>query len=89
MLIALAIKHQVTAMQATPENWSVLTAFDLKPATAFKVLCGGEALSLSLARKILDRKTIGLWNRHGPWASGVFTATPLSRKEQEKLRKIA
>ena len=75
---AMAIKrlienHDVSIMQATPATWKMLIDADWNPAHAIKVLCGGEALSMTLAKALLQRANIELWNMYGPTETTVWS----------------
>ena len=64
-----------TTMQATPAAWRVLLDSGWRaPASAkgFKALCGGEALTNELARKLLDAN-VELWNMYGPTETTVWS----------------
>src|ERR1044071_1252374 len=54
-----------TVMQATPATWQMLLAAGWSGAPGLKILCGGEAWSEELARRLLDR-CHSLWNMYGP-----------------------
>ena len=65
-------RHHVTAMQATPATWRVLLAAGWSHREPMKVLCGGEALPLELARALVDRGT-SVWNMYGPTETTVWS----------------
>ena len=52
-------------MQATPATWRLLLEGGWQGKANLKLLCGGEALDVSLAQQLL---TCGaeLWNLYGP-----------------------
>jgi amino acid adenylation domain-containing protein len=56
---------RVTVLQATPVTWQVLVAAGWQPDPSLKMLCGGEALSRSLADQ-LTASGGTLWNVYGP-----------------------
>lgn len=62
----------VTTMQATPVTWRLLLAAGWRGKTDLKVLCGGEALSLDLAKQLLQR-TASLWNLYGPTETTIWS----------------
>lgn len=62
----------VTIIQATPTTWKVLCAAGWEGNDALKILCGGEALSLDLARKLLERCRF-LYNMYGPTETTVWS----------------
>ncbi|MGD1698460.1 amino acid adenylation domain-containing protein [Dapis sp. BLCC M229] len=66
-------KSQTTVMQGTPATWQMLLTLGLsEPKSKFKVLCGGEALSIQLARELLE---IGseVWNLYGPTEATIWS----------------
>jgi amino acid adenylation domain-containing protein len=66
---------EATTMQATPATWRVLidTGWRAPVATYnFKALCGGEALTNELAKKLLDANVV-LWNMYGPTETTVWS----------------
>lgn len=72
-LAELIESEDITFMQATPVTWSLLLDAGWKGKPGMKMLSGGEALSKSLAAKLIE---LGgeLWNAYGPtectiWAS--------------------
>jgi amino acid adenylation domain-containing protein len=63
-----------TIMQATPTTWQLLldTGWTGKPS--LKALCGGEALTPSLAGRLL-LSCDSLWNMYGPTETTVWSMT--------------
>lgn len=64
-----------TTMQATPATWRVLLDSGWCAPVAsnnFKALCGGEALTNELAKKLLDANA-ELWNMYGPTETTVWS----------------
>src|SRR5262249_25451812 len=47
-----------------------------------KILCGGEALSLKLARQLLERAT-SLWNMYGPTETTIWSTVCQIRPDDE------
>ncbi|MGN7610534.1 amino acid adenylation domain-containing protein [Magnetococcales bacterium HHB-1] len=72
ILLELMQKHQVTIMQATPATWHMLLDLDWPSMPHLKILCGGEALSLNLAKR-LQPKCGSLWNMYGPTETTVWS----------------
>lgn len=72
-LLAIAIEDsQCTVVQATPATWNALLAIGWKgPRRRLKVLCGGEAMTRSLADSLLERG-IELWNVYGPTEATIW-----------------
>lgn len=65
--------HQISVMQATPATWQLLLEAGWKGRPGLKALCGGEALTRSLANRLLDR--VGsLWNMYGPTETTVWSS---------------
>jgi len=62
----------VTVMQATPITWRVLLAAGWQGRPGLKILCGGEALPLDLARQLLPRGA-SLWNLYGPTETTIWS----------------
>ncbi|MDJ0658849.1 MAG: amino acid adenylation domain-containing protein [Crocosphaera sp.] len=59
-------------MQATPATWQMLIDAEWKGKKDLKVLCGGEALSPTLAKQLLS-KSGELWNMYGPTETTVWS----------------
>jgi amino acid adenylation domain-containing protein len=63
-----------TMMQATPVTWRLLLDAGWAGSPDFKILCGGEALPLELAKRLLA--TGGkLWNLYGPTETTIWSTT--------------
>jgi amino acid adenylation domain-containing protein len=59
-------------LQATPATWRMLLETEWSGGESFRALCGGEALSRTLADGILER--VGeLWNLYGPTETTVWS----------------
>ncbi|MGH3187974.1 MAG: non-ribosomal peptide synthetase [Streptosporangiaceae bacterium] len=63
----------VTAMQATPQTWRMLDLAGGVPVSVRLRLCGGEALSDDLAKRLLEPGAT-LWNVYGPTETTVWSA---------------
>ena len=61
-----------TFMQATPATWRLLLATGWQGGQ-IKILCGGEAMTRSLADRLLERCT-SLWNMYGPTETTIWSA---------------
>jgi amino acid adenylation domain-containing protein len=72
----LLARHAVTVLQATPATWHMLMTTrwesEAAQAPALKALCGGEALSADLARRLLPRVK-ALWNMYGPTETTIWS----------------
>ena len=73
-LVALLDRFHITAMQATPASWRLLLASGWRPEPRLKMLCGGEALSSDLARRLLAGGNT-LWNLYGPTETTIWSTT--------------
>ncbi len=62
----------VTVMQATPITWRMLIDAGWQGNNQLKILCGGEALPLDLAKQILVRCG-SLWNMYGPTETTIWS----------------
>ncbi len=62
-----------TVMQATPATWRMLLTMGWQGHQPLKILCGGEALTRSLANQLLD-KGRSLWNLYGPTETTIWSA---------------
>jgi amino acid adenylation domain-containing protein len=71
-LINLIEKHNITFLQATPSLYYILLAAGWKGKANLKALCGGEALTPGMVKKILPQ--VGeLWNCYGPTETTVYS----------------
>ena len=61
-----------TVMQATPITWRMLIDAGWQGNHQLKILCGGEALPLDLAKQILARCG-SLWNMYGPTETTIWS----------------
>jgi amino acid adenylation domain-containing protein/thioester reductase-like protein len=62
----------VTVMQATPSTWRMLISAGWQGNGTLKMLCGGEALTRSLADQLLTRGGV-LWQMYGPTETTVWS----------------
>jgi len=61
-----------TLLQATPATWRLLMAAGWKGDGKLKALCGGEPMTVELAKQLLER--VGeLWNMYGPTETTVWS----------------
>ncbi|MGJ5203813.1 amino acid adenylation domain-containing protein [Bradyrhizobium sp. HKCCYLR20261] len=75
-LKAIAVKHGVTMIQATPSSWRMLLDYEGTDAwlpQGCRVLSGGEALAPDLAQRLLDLSH-EVWNLYGPTETTVWSA---------------
>lgn len=69
----LLVAHDITVMQATPATWRMLLASGWPGKSNLRILCGGEALTADLARKLLPR-CAELWNMYGPTETTIWSS---------------
>ncbi len=72
-LAAQMAQCKATVMQATPATWRLLLEAGWAGDPKLKILCGGEAWSEELARKLLPRCG-SLWNMYGPTETTIWSA---------------
>ena len=71
-LVALVDRFRPTILQATPATWRLLLDSGFGGIPGMTALCGGEALTESLAESLLLR--VGaLWNMYGPTETTVWS----------------
>ncbi len=73
-----------TVMQATPATWRLLIAANWRGNSAFKILCGGEALSAGLAASLLERCG-ELWNMYGPTETTIWSTCERIRSADQVI----
>ena len=61
-------------MQATPSFWQMLVNHSWKGKPGLKILCGGEAVSLSLVNQLAS-KAESLWNLYGPTETTIWSSS--------------
>jgi amino acid adenylation domain-containing protein len=66
-------RFQPTVMQATPALWQMLVSAGWEGDTNLVALCGGEALTASLAGDLLP-KVEALWNMYGPTETTIWSS---------------
>ncbi|MCF5709421.1 amino acid adenylation domain-containing protein [Pseudomonas syringae] len=73
-LLRVIDQQAVSVIQATPSTWRML--LDAAPVNALRgktVLCGGEALSVELAERLIEQAG-HVWNVYGPTETTVWSA---------------
>ncbi|WP_374950231.1 amino acid adenylation domain-containing protein [Mucilaginibacter sp.] len=70
-LLDIINREKITVMQATPYTWRIMleAGWDKE---SIKVICGGEALPMELATRILARAS-SLWNVYGPTETTIWS----------------
>lgn len=72
--LAMKIAHcNPTFMQATPSTWKLLLNAGWKDGQGMTLLCGGEALTRSLADRLLATGAT-VWNMYGPTETTVWSS---------------
>ncbi len=72
-LLSLLRKQGVSVMQATPATWRMLLEAGWSEPLPIRVLCGGEPLPMSLAKRLLGCCD-ELWNMYGPTETTVWSS---------------
>ncbi|NDJ19166.1 amino acid adenylation domain-containing protein [Myxacorys almedinensis] len=72
LLSKLLSESKATVMQATPATWRMLLSAGWRGKKDLKMLCGGEALTRSLANQLLERGD-SLWQMYGPTETTVWS----------------
>nr|QEO74519.1 condensation domain-containing protein [uncultured bacterium] len=63
---------KATVMQATPATWRMLTDAGWRHDGSLKLLCGGEALPLDLAQRLIEWGA-PVWNLYGPTETTIWS----------------
>jgi len=80
-------EQQLTQVQATPATWRMLVDFGWKPSGKHKVISGGEAFPVGLARSLCE--TAGeVWNGFGPTEATVYSSVHRVTWEDIEAAKI-
>ncbi|SHM86864.1 non-ribosomal peptide synthetase [Chitinophaga sp. CF418] len=69
--LQLIMQQGITFMQATPGMWHLLTESGWNGTEELTIITGGDALSASLAQRLLDRCKV-LWNMYGPTETTIY-----------------
>ncbi|MEM9804743.1 MAG: amino acid adenylation domain-containing protein [Cyanobacteria bacterium P01_D01_bin.56] len=72
-LIAHLDAYGVDIMQATPATWRLLINTGWSGQSGLKILCGGEALDLELAKKLISGGE-EVWNVYGPTETTIWSS---------------
>lgn len=72
LMLDLLQKEHITLLQATPSTWQMLLDSGWEKPLALKALCGGEALPMVLAKKIVNLVS-ELWNVYGPTETTIWS----------------
>jgi amino acid adenylation domain-containing protein len=71
-LLDIIKKEKVSMMQATPYTWRIMLEAGWDKNTPLKVICGGEALPIDLANRLINLST-SLWNVYGPTETTIWS----------------
>jgi amino acid adenylation domain-containing protein len=71
-LAELLDRAHATVMQATPTTWRMLVDSGLADRPGMKALCGGEALPVALADRLVEAG-LELWNMYGPTETTIWS----------------
>ncbi len=75
-------REKITFLQTTPSVWNSILEVTENRSLPVKALCGGEALTKDLVKKIL-RKVNELWNVYGPTETTIWaTAKKISENDE-------
>jgi amino acid adenylation domain-containing protein len=83
-LAALLDRSGATVMQATPTTWRMLSDSGWTPQRNMKALCGGEALPVALAERLVSLG-LELWNMYGPTETTIWSTCSLVGSPGEPL----
>src|SRR5690606_25552515 len=64
--------EDITVMQATPATWQMLLDSGWEGRSELRLLCGGEALTRSLANALAN-SAAEVWNLYGPTETTVWS----------------
>jgi len=83
-LAALLESSGATIMQATPTTWRMLADAGWPGKPAMKALCGGEALPVALADRLVGLG-LELWNMYGPTETTIWSTCALVDTQGKSL----
>lgn len=81
-LLARLEQSEASVLQATPMTWRLLLEAGFRSRPGLRMLCGGEALPLDLARKLLEGGG-ELWNMYGPTETTIWSSLARIQPEDE------
>jgi amino acid adenylation domain-containing protein len=84
MLLEIIEKENISLLQATPSTWQMMLDSGWERKFNLKALIGGEALSKTLADKLLDR-TNSLWNMYGPTETTIWSTVKRIDADDETI----
>jgi amino acid adenylation domain-containing protein len=71
-LAELLEQSRANVMQATPVTWRLMLEAGWRGRAGMKILCGGEALPLELAHRLLETGA-EVWNLYGPTETTIWS----------------
>ncbi|MFX0595368.1 AMP-binding protein, partial [Melissospora conviva] len=71
-LVKLIEEAEISIMQATPATWRLLCDSGWSGSPRLRGLCGGEALPVELASRLVSRLA-RVWNVYGPTETAVWS----------------
>jgi amino acid adenylation domain-containing protein len=74
----------ITVMQATPATWRILMECGWRGTPGLKVLCGGEALTASLAGQLVATGA-EVWNLYGPTETTIWSTLERISSSTERI----
>ena len=83
-LLARLQQSRATMLQATPMSWRMLLEAGFRPRPGLRMLCGGEALPLHLARRLTEGGG-ELWNMYGPTETTIWSSVARIAPEDEVI----
>ncbi|BAV05297.1 amino acid adenylation domain-containing protein [Filimonas lacunae] len=81
-LLQVMEQENISMMQATPATWKMLIEAGWEKSLPIKIITGGEALSLHLARELLVRCE-EVWNMYGPTETAIYATAKRVHQEDE------
>jgi amino acid adenylation domain-containing protein len=88
MLATVLEQVAATVVQATPSTWRMLVDSGWSGRAGLKALCGGEALSGELARRVTER--VGtLWNVYGPTETTIWSVATRIRSTDGRVEPVS
>jgi amino acid adenylation domain-containing protein len=72
VLLDIIKKEKISIMQATPYTWRIMLEAGWDKTTPLKVICGGEALPIELASRLINLTT-SFWNVYGPTETTIWS----------------
>ncbi|MCV9935355.1 amino acid adenylation domain-containing protein [Boseaceae bacterium BT-24-1] len=83
-LLARLEQSGANVLQATPMTWRLLLEAGFRSRPGLRMLCGGEALPLDLARKLLEGGG-ELWNMYGPTETTIWSSVARIQPDDEVI----